>query len=313
MSKVLEQSPKSLSQTRPVRVRLASGHSIEFPGDSTPEDRLRLSQAMQAAVRGGMPKPVEPAPATSTVADLLGQSGSPASEPAGWRRARDAGGRAIAAMLGLDFDAMKEAEKNGVMIGMVPMAPKGIVEKMLKMGIGKKVTAETVKPRRGMFHSFIADEGGNLIDLEDLTHDVAIARAQGRNHAADPLGAVASGFDDADDTVHALNLQKELKDNKLIRLQVQPSSISVEMHHAPTPHQVDALEELIEKNPKAKISYDLFADEANEFKNGVTGEDFLKRLNEFYYSGKTNRALLRDIVDKKLGSQKFFGEGEFVP
>lgn len=295
MNGPLGRTSQNGQKARPIRVRLASGHAIEFPPDSTSEEHLGLAQAMQNAVKA-MREPQK-----KTVDEALKQY-DPTGQTTGkiFRQARDATRTVILSMLGIDPDALPK----GVMLGMVPVGPVGISKNMVDMGLGKVVAADSVKPRRGMFHSFFADEGGNLVDLGDLNHDVSISRALGEQ---DPvyMGNMTS-------------LPDKLKEHKLVRLQVQPSDIAIEIHHKPTPHQVDAIAELIEKNPKAKISYDLFGDAANEFKNNVTGEDFLKTLNEFYFSGKTNKALLREALEKKLTRDlptgaKLFGEGEVFP
>ena len=213
----------------------------------------------------------------------------------------------VAKVLGIDLDQMADLKARGIMLGMVPLAPSGIGKKFIDSGVSRAVSPNDVKPRRGMFHSFFADEGGNLHDLGDLTHDIALERAQlGKNvldeHQVDGLYGISN----------------QLKKHKLMRLQVAPNDIAIENYHAPTPHQIDAISQLVEKNPKAKFSYDLSNGEANEFKNGVTGEELMDKLVEFYYSGKTNNQFLRETLDKKLGErlegQAAFGSsGEWKP
>lgn len=240
-----------------------------------------------------------------------------AYEGASQMRARTAGddlralgehaGRAIASVLGIDYDQMQALQDRGIMLGMVPLAPSGIGQKMVDDGISRLVAPEDVKPRRGMFHSFFNDEGGNLHDLGDLTHDVAIGRAK-----------VPITMTKMTGNHEAVDLPMELEKNKLMRLQVSPGDISLENYHRPTPHQIDSLSQLVEKNPRAKFSYDLTNGESNEFKNGVTGKDLMNKLIEFYYSGKTNNQLLRETIDKNLqkrleGTTAFGASGEWKP
>lgn len=315
----LDSAPQMLvAHDKPIRVRFASGHAVEFPAGTTPEDAQRRSQAVGRLLQATQADP-------SGLHTTLGQN---------LRQGREAVGRVVASMLGIDYDEMKKLEDQGIRLGMMPMPLSGISKDMVAKGIGETVTADAVKPRRGMFHSFIVDKGGNIIDLGDLTHDVAIARANVPINVARATDeeiaafAKAQGFDIENIPIdqvrkamgkfgehEAVDLPAELERHGLVRLQVQPSSIAVEIHHRPTPHQIDALAELVEKNPKAKASYDLFHGDMNEFKNGVAGEDFLKRLNDFYYSGKTNTQMLRDSLDKKLGglTNLMKGEGEFLP
>ena len=231
----------------------------------------------------------------------------------------------VAKVLGIDLDQMADLKARGIMLGMVPLAPSGIGKKFIDSGVSRVVSPNDVKPRRGMFHSFFGDEGGNLHDLGDLTHDVALVKSGGMNPLPQPgakydqFGKLLKNLDDdvvLEQGMHEMPIA--LEKHKLMRLQVAPNDIALELHHQPTPHQIDALSQLVEKNPKAKFSYDMFNGEANEFKNSVTGKELMDKLIEFYYSGKTNNQLLRETVDKKLGkklegSLQFSEPGEWKP
>ena len=192
----------------------------------------------------------------------------------------------VAKVFGIDLDQMADLKARGIMLGMIPLAPNGIGKKFIDSGISRAVSPNDVKPRRGMFHSFFADDGGNLHDLGDFTHDAALVRAG--EPALSPSTPATT----------ALGLGESLEKHKLMRLQVSPGDIAIENYHPPTPHQIDAISQLVEKNPKAKFSYDLFNGEANEFKNGVTGEELMNKLIDFYYKGKTNSQLLREKIGR---------------
>lgn len=305
-----------VAHDRPTRVSFASGHKVEFPAGTDPKEVLERSRAIENLLLGDKN-------GSQTSAQVVDQM----------RQIKEGTGRVIASILGLDYDHLKALDAQGVKLAMIPVEPSGISKKMIDEGIGTKVTADMVKPRRGMFHSYLLDKDGNILDLGDLTHDVAFAKTGeatpikftdadykniGYENEADAL-AHGEGLEmgEAEGT-HNVDLPAALEKNKMIRLQVQPSSIATEMYHKPTPHQVDALEQLFEHSPNSKASYDMFLGDSNIFKNGVSKDDFLKSLNDFYYAGgKTNTQFLRESLDKglekTLPGPMFQPEGEVYP
>lgn len=221
----------------------------------------------------------------------------------GARQMTERVGRIIAPLLGIDYDQMQALADRGVSLAMVPGPLSQAGEALVNKKIATKITPAEVKPRRGLFHSIFVDDSGHILDLGDLTHDVALDRA---------------GMFGRQEDGGLLSLQDELKKQRLARLQVASGDISVEIHHVPSPHTVDALEKIFEANPKSKASYDFFNGESNEFKNGVKPDDLLGKLIEMYHGGKTNTQVIRESLDKKLGSklegiQQFSEPGEWKP
>lgn len=161
-------------------------------------------------------------------------------------------------------------------------------KKLVDEKIGKIVDPKDVKPNRGMFHSLIVDSDGNLVDLGELTHDVALAKMYGKKTlftmSPEELKDAMNGKNPKDLIMmkDAVDLPAELKKNKLARIQyANKNDISVEMHHRPTADQVQGLRNLFAAKPGAKISYDLVAgDKRGALRNGGTADDFLKDLEK---------------------------------
>ena len=186
-------------------------------------------------------------------------------------------------------------------------------KKLIDGEIGKIVDPKDVRPNRGMFHSLIVDSDGNLVDLGELTHEVALARMYKKKVLATlsdkeleqaMSGKEVPGMQLMKDAIQSL--PTELKKNKLARIQyANKNDISVEVHHKPTAEQVTGLRNLFAAKPGAKVSFDLVAGEnRGALKNGGTADDFFRGL-EKTWPGSTKQAA-------GLSADEFKGVDQFT-
>ncbi len=181
---------------------------------------------------------------------------------------RDKIGRLIAPALGIDYDQMANSGYN---FGMVPLALSPGSQSLIDAGIAKETNPAFRAARGSRINSLLVDEGGNMLELSGL-HDEAMRHL-------DPEGMEAA--DQASPTPLGASLAK----NKMVRVQYgSPRDIAVEMHHAATPHQIDALANLFDANPQAKASYDFTNGAKNKYANGVTPGDLIDMIFQLYHT-----------------------------
>lgn len=185
------------------------------------------------------------------------------------------------------WDSVRSSERGAVPVG--SDEPVNLSEAGRKLlGVGTLVAPEDVRPRRGMFHSFVLDDRGGIVDLGHLTHDVAM----------DKTGQLPDGdtFNAGDES----SLTRALRDNRFGRLQVSSGDMSLEMHHAPSPEALASLRRLVAANPRSKFSWDLVNGDGGELKNNSTGAKMLEAVDSVWQTGKTNLRMMRDRLDEQL-------------
>ena len=185
---------------------------------------------------------------------------------------KDKIGRLIAPALGIDYDAMANSGYN---FGMVPLPLSAPSQSLIDAGIARETNPAFRAPRGKAINSLLVDEGGNMLDLGQNTHDEAMMHLDPESWKTTDMNAETP----------ATAMGDSLAKNKMIRVQYgSPRDIAVEMHHAATPHQIDALANIFDANPQAKASYDFTHNGVNKFANGVTPSDLIDMIFQLYHT-----------------------------
>lgn len=260
-----------------VRVELPDGVDHKYVAQQLAGPLLELIPAQQQQAPAGPSDPEAPLRQATGI--------SPMTTKMKLRDVGERARRAIASILGVDFDAMQALEDQGIKVAMLPFGPPSSAgDKLLKAAypdwhdaknIGKSfasvVDPEKYAYRKGSgFNSLVVDYNGHLIDLGDMIHANAMEQVE-----PELFQNVGSKTHDA--------LAAALAKNKFVRVNFTPGNIGLEMGHAPSPHQIETLTQLYEKFPKALGSYDFTAGAKNDFRNGVPASEVMDKIFELYY------------------------------
>lgn len=267
-------SPAPASNSAPIQVKMPDGVTVVHPAGTTVDDALghakRYAAAMDPLVAA--PPRFSPAPAPSQATIRARTMWDSIDD------LRDKVGRVAAKALGLDYDKMADMESRGYSLAMIPLAPSAPAESLMKAEIATPTTPGYMPPRGQGINSLLVDEGGNVYDLGENVHADAMA------HLEPGMWKYYAGEKGAANDPDAM--VKSLAKNKMLRVQMGSNGrdIAIEAHHAPTPHQLEAIMEMFETHPQALGSYD-FTNAAgkNVFDNLVKPSVLVDKIFEHFY------------------------------
>ncbi len=244
---------------RPIRVRLKSGHVVEFPKGTSIYEAADHARQFNEGLGGSDPQ-ISPRTWTDEARNIKGKWHDFASN-----------------LIGLPQEVQDDLKRRGISLAMIPIGPPSESGQMLlntrAPGVDKMpqiVDPEMFRYRPGQgFNSLIGDSEGHLIDLPS-DHETFLA-------AMDPQNW---------DYKNSSRLADALERNKFARITYFPKSVATELHHKPSEKLIDSLTDLYmtaeKMHPGTTGSFDLNDGSRGSLFKGVPS-DLFDKLFQFYW------------------------------